>query len=286
MQTSQCADASTFLRETSNYRALHPLQTNVLGSIATSTVAGFRGYDAYWWWLVHDDGEVVGAACRTAPFCLQLGPMSRDAAASLAQAISRDDDDLPCVNGDPATVQGFLDAYVATGSRGSFRRPTMNFENIIYEAGAIRTPDVLGELRSATRAQFDLASAWMADFSTFIDGVAYQPTQHDLDALVARIDASMLYFWFVEGVPVSMAGHAAPVTIASQTVTRIAPVFTPVEHRRHGYAAAATAALTTRLMTDGSRVTLLADATYPTSNHVYQGIGYFEVDRLVRFDFS
>jgi predicted GNAT family acetyltransferase len=83
-----------------------------------------------------------------------------------------------------------------------------------------------------------------------------------------------------------MVGHASPVTIGTETVTRIAPVFTPRERRRRGFAAAATAAVTNLLSESATRVVLLADANYPTSNHVYQSIGYFEVDRLVRFQLT
>jgi predicted GNAT family acetyltransferase len=286
MQTAQCRDASEFLRQTSAYRASHPLHTNVLGSIATSTAAGFRDYDAYWWWIVLERGDVVGAACRTAPFCLQLGPMNDEAASSLAYAIAQSDDEFPCLNGGHEEVRNFLAAYATTGSHGSSRTAAMNFENVIYEASAMRVPDVPGRLRLATMSQFDLASTWMTEFSTFINGAAYQPTRYDLDALRARIEGSMLYFWCVEEEPVSMAGHAAPVSAGTETVTRIAPVYTPETHRQHGFAAAATAALTNALMSTGSRVMLLADATYPTSNYVYQGIGYFEVDRVMRFELS
>jgi len=286
METTSCADATSFLRRSEDYRGRHPLLTNVIGSIATSTAAGFQVYDGYWWWLVLDRGDVVGAACRTEPYCLQLGPMDSDAAASLAHSVAAHDDAFPCVNGDEQTVRRFLDGYAATGSPGSRRQSTADFENIIYEAGAINVPDVPGEVRPATMPQFELASTWMTDFTTFINGKPYQPSHHDSEALRARISASMLYLWWVDSEPVSMVGHASPVTIGTETVTRIAPVFTPRERRRRGFAAAATAAVTNLLSESATRVVLLADANYPTSNHVYQSIGYFEVDRLVRFQLT
>jgi predicted GNAT family acetyltransferase len=50
-------------------------------------------------------------------------------------------------------------------------------------------------------------------------------------------------------------------------------VSTPPEHRRHGYAAALTAAVARRLL-DRGRVVLFADLANPTSTGVYLRIGF------------
>ncbi len=81
-----------------------------------------------------------------------------------------------------------------------------------------------------------------------------------------------------------MAGYASPVKVPSGTVTRIGPVYTPEEHRGNGYAAAITSVLTATLVRRGSRVMLYADAANPTSNGVYQRIGFHAIDEVVRVD--
>ena len=50
-------------------------------------------------------------------------------------------------------------------------------------------------------------------------------------------------------------------------------MWTPPEHRRHGYAAALTAAVAGRLLGHG-RVVLFADLANPTSTGVYLRIGF------------
>ena len=76
MEIVRCSTPDEFLAASITYRAAEPIRTNVIGSVATSVVDGVRAYDAHWWWIVRgDDGDVVGAALRTAPFGLQLGPM-------------------------------------------------------------------------------------------------------------------------------------------------------------------------------------------------------------------
>jgi predicted GNAT family acetyltransferase len=51
-------------------------------------------------------------------------------------------------------------------------------------------------------------------------------------------------------------------------VARVGPAYTPAHWRRHGYGAAATAA------TSADHVVLYTDLANPTSNSIYQAIGY------------
>ena len=52
-------------------------------------------------------------------------------------------------------------------------------------------------------------------------------------------------------------------------------MYTPPEHRRHGYAAAVTAAVTQQMLERGyAFVCLYTNASNATANHVYESIGY------------
>ena len=64
----------------------------------------------------------------------------------------------------------------------------------------------------------------------------------------------------------------------SAVVARVGPVYTPPEHRRHGFGGAVTGALSQLLLDRGARVMLYADAANPTSNSVYRALGYELVD--------
>ena len=57
-------------------------------------------------------------------------------------------------------------------------------------------------------------------------------------------------------------------------VARIGPVYTPREHRGRGYASAAVAEVSRRLLDEGVRVCLFTDQANPTSNRIYQALGY------------
>jgi predicted GNAT family acetyltransferase len=79
----------------------------------------------------------------------------------------------------------------------------------------------------------------------------------------------------VDGKPVALAG-ATPLIAGS---VRVAPVYTPPELRGHGYAGAATAAVSQAAIDAGAdEVLLFTDLANPTSNGLYQRLGYRPVD--------
>lgn len=74
-----------------------------------------------------------------------------------------------------------------------------------------------------------------------------------------------------DGQPVSLAGYSGPTPHG----IRVGPVYTPPAQRGKGYASACVAALS-RLLLDGGRAYcfLFTDMGNPTSNPIYQAIGY------------
>jgi predicted GNAT family acetyltransferase len=68
--------------------------------------------------------------------------------------------------------------------------------------------------------------------------------------------------------------HLTSATVPAYGVSRIGPVFTPREHRGRGYAGAAVALVSRRLRDEGVRVCLFTDQANPTSNALYERLGY------------
>ena len=76
-----------------------------------------------------------------------------------------------------------------------------------------------------------------------------------------------------------MSGFGGP----TPSGIRIGPVYTPPELRRRGYASALVAALTASLLESGRRLCFLfTDLANPTSNSIYQQVGYRPVTRRRR----
>ena len=109
------------------------------------------------------------------------------------------------------------------------------------------------------------------------------PSTDVLPLVRERLDDRRLWLWEdAAGVVASLAARTAAVA----GVARIAPVYTPPEHRRHGYGTAVTAACTAdALARDAERVVLYTDLADPSANAMYQRIGFRPIGgrRVVRF---
>jgi len=281
MEVHRCEGAAQFLDATLAYRGDQPLRTNVLGSVAATAASG--GYTEQFWWVVHDaDGRVVGAAMRTAPYALSLGPMPVPAAVAVAAAVAAADDEVPAVAGFAPCTDAFLAAYAEAGTPGGRRAVVTSHRQVLYTATAVRPPEVPGAVRVATTDEAALAQQWYLDFTEEIDGARLPPSDQEREIVLGTLREGRLRWWWDAGEAVSMAAHAVPVETPGATVTRIGPVYTPPSRRRHGHAAALTGQLTELLLARGSLAMLYADAANATSRGVYERLGYVAVDELVR----
>ncbi len=214
-------------------------------------------------------GAAAGAAIMTPPYNLVIyGERGADPApwrpvtADLLQA----NWPVPGVLGPSEASQAF--AQVWTESTGIPYRAGMSER--VYELRQVTPPPFPGgRLRPATDADLDLVVAWMLAFIR--DTGVNDPVNQVRKSAGLKIADRLLYLWDVDGAPVSMAGQTRPGVHGIS----IGPVYTPPEHRRHGYASACVAALSQQLLDAGyAFCSLFTDLANPTSNSIYQQIGY------------
>ena len=124
-----------------------------------------------------------------------------------------------------------------------------------------------GYLRQATESDRDLLAQWNHDFQMEV----FRTLEEDPEKMTERqIHRGAAYLW-QDQAPVSLA-CGRPSTPNGAT---IGPVYTPPEYRGKGYATACVAALSQQLLEQGYRSCFLfTDLANPTSNHIYQMIGY------------
>ena len=278
MDVVRCTSPQEFLDRTCDLRAADPLRTNVVGSVAASVANQQRQYEECFWWLVVDNAVVVAMAMRTSPHGLVTSPMTSDAARALAGAVAAADPAMPSLLGSRDVVTTVVEELARHDQRrsGGYGR-----RDLLYAIDRLTPPDVAGEFRIATEGDGALVEQWGRDFHEEL-----ALPNEDEDAMRRRVAAGTLYLWSYHGEVVSLAGHAAPVECAGTTVVRVGPVYTPPQRRGHGFAAAVSAALTDQLLRSGARVMLFADADNPTSNGVYQRLGYVVVDEVVHYVFT
>jgi uncharacterized protein len=175
----------------------------------------------------------------------------------------------PGVLGPSAVAQLFAETW--TKATGITYRAGMS--QGIYELRNVVSPERIasGELRLAAIEEIDLLTQWALDFQAEAlspgDPLQTRQTMED------RINHRELYVW-EDGQPVSMAAKARPV---SHGIT-VNLVYTPPKFRRRGYAGNSVAALSQILLDEGWQFcSLHTDLSNPTSNHIYQAIGYRRV---------
>jgi predicted GNAT family acetyltransferase len=270
MQVRLAADAAEFLAATTELRAGDPVRTNILGSIALSVVEG-RRYEREFWFVAEDDGAVVGAACWTLPHKLVLGPWAPDVVRALgAAAVSTD---VP-VHG--AIVPVTLADTIAE-SVGRHGVPHMRERILALEHYAAPDP-VPGAVRAVTVEDLDEVVRWIDAFTREARILVVD------NRAAAESSIGRLWFWEVDGVPVSMAGHAAVVVTPGAVVARVGPVYTPQAYRGRRYGSAVTAAVVEHLLPRVDAVMLYTDASNPTSNAIYERLGFRHVDDIVDLD--
>lgn len=255
----------------------------MLGSVATAVADGSLSYDDYFWWVItNSQGQVVGAAMRTAPHGMVLSPMSTDAVHELAKAVSVQDDQLPSVSGPTIVVDTFIDQYKNTHSAGSLRLVEIEGQHLLYALNELSIPSVKGAMTIASPDDYDLLLKWYREFGA--DTGVFMPNLEG--SIQAGLGRNSYRFWVIDDEKVSLAGHAALVDTPDGSIARIGPVYTPPQHRRNGYAGALTAMLSQELLNLGAKVMLYTDALNPTSNGIYQKIGFELIDENALFKFS
>jgi predicted GNAT family acetyltransferase len=218
--------------------------------------------------VVEDGGEVVAAALRTPPHNLVLSEIDRaEAIEPLVRDVGQTYGKLPGVVGPKRRVEEFVTAWEGeTGAKGRCER-----EQRAFRADSVDPPQgVSGHMRPYESGDYELAVRWM---DAFVAEALSGPEPESSAQFVERREADPdggLVLW-VDGGPVCMAGFGG----LTPNGIRIGPVYTPPDERRRGYGSALTAALTQQLLDGGRRFCFLfTDLANPTSNRIYQQIGY------------
>jgi predicted GNAT family acetyltransferase len=126
-------------------------------------------------------------------------------------------------------------------------------------------------LRQATAADLDLVAQWFVDFTEqALPDIETLTLNEAHEQVKIRIERGMIYLW-EDGEVVSLAGSSRP----TPNGIAIGPVYTPPQFRGKGYASSCVAQLSQLLLDQGrSFITLFTDLANPTSNRIYQNIGY------------
>lgn len=211
--------------------------------------------------------QLIALALRTPPWpLLATGFEDPGLAAELIRQWTPQDPGVPGITGEPATARAISAAWTRqTG--GVAHCEFVEGMHVLTEVIPPKHP-AEGRLRSATPKDRHLLVQWDRDFA-IETGIG---TGDNAERIVdRRLAAGRQTVWENQQEPVSTVGFNLEVA----GTVRIGPVYTPPEHRAHGYATSAVAATSQMLLDGGTQQCMLyTDLANPISNHIYASIGY------------
>ena len=263
-------DLETFLTAAGGFLRARPAANTIM--LTAAELLRAKGAAAYgdvtllFGWRADHGGAVTAAFLHTPPYPVVLTDMADAAAAELAADLAGRGHQPPGVNATPGPGAAFAAAW-----RERTGQPTRTGMRMrLYELGTLLPPDPPppGTARTAGAADRDLLLAWLDAFQD----EAQPGGPHESERVVNdRIGWGGLVFWEHEGRPVSLAGRNR----AAAGQARLGPVYTPPGLRGRGFGGAATAAVTQAALDGGADgVVLFTDLANPTSNTLYQRLGY------------
>ncbi|MFH8239789.1 GNAT family N-acetyltransferase [Streptomyces sp. NPDC018321] len=226
-----------------------------------------------------EGGEVRAAFHRLPSLGLAPTPLTPAQADALAGHLADLGHRLPYVSAEDRTATAFAEAW----QRRTGATPTPRVRLRLHRLGTLTPPDPLpaGRGRAVGEEDREHLMRWCAEFAAdvgeavTVDAGSWAGTRF--------ADKRYTYWEGPDGTPVSMAGVNPMVA----GVAQVDPVYTPARLRGHGYAGAVTAEVSRAARAAGAReVVLYTNAANPTSNALYQRLGYRPVAEWSVYDFA
>jgi GNAT superfamily N-acetyltransferase len=248
------------------------LHTIIMTNVHERAAGAYRSEREPGYYVSVHDGEVVGAAMRTQARPVYLGGIRPEYAEVVADAYLDLVPELGGVAGNREAVTRFADRWLA--HRGGTATETKATRLHKLETPTTLTAEGAPRLMKATETE--LVAAWSAD------GFGDEFSEPDLEWAELNLKSERMWIWEADGEPVSMVGYHHAVF----GVCRVGPVYTPPEHRRHGYAGALTSHVSAVILAQGNQACLYTDLANPTSNKIYHQAGYRPVADFVDVEFT
>lgn len=231
---------------------------------------------------VMKDGKVAAAAVMTPPHNPILACLAESdyaATRELAGYLANGRFEITGITGPAASAFDFADAFTAI--RGLSHSVIVKLR--LYELAVVVHPSKKpGELRPAGLEGRALLIEWAGAFHA--EATPNDPMMDYAEMIDLDLKQHSIFIWEnEEGQPVSMVRKTRP----TKNTISVNFVYTPPALRGRGYAAAAVADFSQLWLDNGyKRCVLFTDLSNPTSNSIYQKIGYTPVIDFDMYSFA
>ncbi len=229
---------------------------------------------------VADDDELHLIALMTPPYKLQLSSLTANDSGALkllAEYLYGENWPVPAVLAERRTAEAFAAQWCTLNDCTS----NAGMQQRIYE---LRTVNPLAEIPGSFRPAQEEEIGQLTDWAiSFLRQVHLSEEKERMRKQVGEmVERGELYVWHHDEL-LSMAAFRRP----TPKGICISFVYTPAEKRRQGYATALVGKMSQHALNTGRQFcTLYTDLSNPTSNNIYQKIGYQPIADVVDVVFT
>ncbi|MGW0325002.1 GNAT family N-acetyltransferase [Nocardia sp. NPDC003183] len=271
MRIDITSDAARFMDDVEPFLRRDPLRHTVIATVLVNLANGRSGGLSTRFLSIRDNaGQIVGIAQCTNG-AAYLGELPAHSISAVVDAFAAHAIALRSVEGHEADAVTFATRWSKT-TGGSYR---IRHSARLFRLDALQVPDAPGAPRQATVDDVATCIAMVEDFGVETGA----PHRLDETAVRRRIEAGSSWLWEHDGTPVTLVARQPAVLCWA----RIGPVYTPPRFRGNGFASALTATVAGRIRAEGADVCLFTDLANPTSNKIYQRIGFEPVRDFVHY---
>jgi len=262
------ADAREFLAATGKMLYASETVNNLILGVSERLVNDPKAYENPFFSTVSgNEGVVILAAVMTPPHNLILAGETQSEAGFpiLIDHLTSRHIQVPGVIA-PTEIADQFSQYWEIRT-GEAREVSMKMR--VYELRQVHMPaSPPGKFRSARPSEIPIIAQWMQAFELEALGKIHDI---DLERSERLVNNGHTFIWERDAEIVSMAMKNRPI---AHSIT-VGGVYTPPEHRCQGYASAVVAQLSQHLLDEGYQfINLFTDLDNPTSNKIYQEVGY------------
>jgi len=255
-------------------------RNSLVYGLAQTLAKDSTSYKDFELWVIRNEGgELLAAALMTPPYPLVIwsDPLNDQAIGELAARLIEAGVKVPAVNGPESEAESF--ARFWTLKTGQKLRDGMRMR--AYElVEVIEPPQPAGEMRQAKGTDAEVILTLLTAMQK--EAMANDASRLTLEKVGRAIESGVVYVWEVDHRAVTVAMKSR----GTETSQSISGVYTLPEERGKGYASAIVAGLAQMILDDGKRMaTLFTDLSNPTSNSIYQKVGFKTVCDYQQYDF-
>jgi GNAT superfamily N-acetyltransferase len=268
-------DISVFAAAADEYLRGDPVQNTVPLSVLAGLLAigpAAYGDDPPQFGWHESGGRTDGAVLRTPPHPLLVAGLPAGAAAGLLGQLAAARPDAANMLDSAAAEFSAAWAGVTGG------RTAVHHQMALFRLGDLQppTPAPAGAARAPGPADIGLLTGWTEAFEAETGATVGDPAR----AVSEWLSYGGLLLWDDHG--------AAAMAVLSRTVAgvcRVGTVYTPPDRRQRGYGGAITTAISRQALAAGAaEVVLYTDLANPTSNALYERLGYRRAGGRVTLD--